>query len=936
MGRNASFGLRLLATTAAMAGVFLVAACDGENLFSVPNGLVGGGAVGDDTEAPTVTITVPRGDSLSAKPIGDSVFVSARVTDNVAVRSVRFSGISQRGDVDLGTDEVVQRFLAKTVILPDVEDTTVTRYLLPTADDVKETVQILVEATDTTGNISTDTVNLILGGPDVDLLDIEDGQTVQAGLNLSARVLAQDPVGIIQVSMEITGAFQASIVKAITPASDSVALDTVVAIPAGIAGEILVSASARNSLDVFGGDGPLTLIVIAGGVGDTIAPLLGHEAVAPQRMELQDEILVTVSGGDDSQGGGVAVAGYTVLGISATRGDTIVRTDSATFSPPRTGTVTTGFTFPVFNVDSLTLPDTMIFEITSWMRDADGNCAAALGADSLAANPCLTLSGGQTVADNRPGGRVIRPIVAGSTVLLPSGGTILDAVVDTLRRNLLLSNLDRDRIEVFRLQDEEFLTSIPVGSEPWGLTLNACAPLSPAAGCGDTLIVGNSGGTNLSMVYLGPDDGLGPAAEDPSRRFLTPDVVLFDVERVLDETGVIRFTVTVLPDPEALSFSDRPQFIARDSTGRSLYSTKVVPTLDQVGTIRKAFQPTGGLQPEVVIFVEHARLNDAEDFTAIAHVDNMVVSNAGGDDQVTITDHVPGDITMPITSITDDVDLAIADLIANTASDVYSVTGSSWNIENVGFTDTTFVAASGDGGWVVFGEGALDPIGRVIMYETATDAISRFIEVTDLVTNAGETVNGIGLNYDGTMGVVRGTNQVSFFTTDLRLQGGPQERQQGGSGAVLHPLHANARSLTNASGEYRPDTHLAFVGSGERTIDIYDTFHFNRTGRIFIRDVIAGPLRAALPFPEDNQDASGTPFQCATTTVTDQTGRAIGSATEIFQGGDTNSPWPADGGAGGSEDRCVVLKLYGTTDVGGVVVIDVRKSDILRDHASRN
>ena len=309
---------------------------------------------------------------------------------------------------------------------------------------------------------------------------------------------------------------------------------------------------------------------------------------------------------------------------------------------------------------------------------------------------------------------------------------------------------------------------------------------------------------------------------------------------------------------------------------------------------------------------------------------------AGADDQVTIVDHVPGDNTVTITSITDEIDLAIADLINNTSSDVYAVTGSKWNVENVGFTDTTLVAASGDGGWVVFGEGAIDPIGRVIMYETATDAISRFIEVTDLITNAGETVKGIGLNYDGTLGVVRGTNQVSFFTTDLRLQGGPLLSLSGGSGAVLHPLHANARSLTNFTGEYRPDTHLAFVGSGEGTVDIYDSFHFFRSGRIFIRDIISGPLRASLPFPEDNQDSSGAPFQCATTTVTDQTGRAIGSAIEIFQGGQFGDPWPADGGAGGTEDRCVVLKLYGTTDAGGVVVIDVRKSDILRDHPFRN
>ncbi len=931
MRRKGSFGLRLLAVTAAMAGVLMVAACDGENLFSIDGGLV----TDADSVPPTVKITSPRGDSLSAKPIGDSVFVSAQITDDVAVRSVRFYGVAFRGDADLGTDEVVERFEEKTVTLADVADTTLTRYLIATADSVKETVQILVEATDTAGNISTDTVALILGGPDVRLFDLEEGQTVQAGLNLSARMIALDPLGIIQVRVDVTGAFQASIVRAITPPTDSVALDTVIAIPAGISGEIQVSASARNNLDVWGGDGPRNLIVVASDVGDTIAPVLKHTAVAAERLELKDQVSVTVAGSDDTQGGGVAAAGYTVLGISSSRGDTIIRADSVSFSPPRTGTVTTGFVFSVFNVDSLSLPDTLIFEVTSWMRDSDGNCGTAVGADSLAAFDCETLSGGQTVADNRVGERVSRVMVAGNTVTLPSGSRIMDAVVDTVRRNLLLSNIGRDRIEVFRLQDEEFLTSIPVGSEPWGITLNTCSPLSPAAGCGDTLIVGNSGGTNLSMVYLGPSDGLGPAAEDPSRRFLTPDVILFVVERSIDDLGFERFAVTVLPDPDGTSFSDRPQYIARDSTGRSLFSTKVVPALDQVGTIRKAFHPTAGLGPETVLFVEHASLEQATGFTSVAHVDEIFVTNAGGDDQVTVQDHTPGDLTSLITSLTGTLEKALADLLAGGESDVYSA-GGVWSIENIGFTDTTLVAASGDGGWVVFGDGAIEPVGRVIMYQVETDQISRSVEVSDLITNAGETVKGIGLNYDGTLGVVRGSNQVSFFTPDLRLQGGPLLSLSGGTGAVLHPLHANSVSLTNLTGEYRPDTHIALVGSGERTIDIYDTFHFFRSGRVYMRDVLSGPLRASLPFPEDNMDSSGAPFQCAALTVTDQTGRTIGSTVEIFQGGDYNNPWPVDGGAGGTEDRCVVLKLYGLTDLGGIVVIDVRKSDVLRDHPSRN
>ena len=42
---------------------------------------------------------------------------------------------------------------------------------------------------------------------------------------------------------------------------------------------------------------------------------------------------------------------------------------------------------------------------------------------------------------------------------------------DTLRRNLYLSNITRSQVEVFRLQAEQFLPAIGVGSQPLGLTL---------------------------------------------------------------------------------------------------------------------------------------------------------------------------------------------------------------------------------------------------------------------------------------------------------------------------------------------------------------------------------------------------------------------------------------------------------------------------------
>ena len=49
------------------------------------------------------------------------------------------------------------------------------------------------------------------------------------------------------------------------------------------------------------------------------------------------------------------------------------------------------------------------------------------------------------------------------------------------------------------------------------------------------------------------------------------------------------------------------------------------------------------------------------------------------------------------------------------------------------------------------------------MYEASSQDVSRVVEVADILTNASETVQGIGLNYDGTLGVARG-DQAYFFT----------------------------------------------------------------------------------------------------------------------------------------------------------------------------
>jgi len=416
--------------------------------------------------------------------------------------------------------------------------------------------------------------------------------------------------------------------------------------------------------------------------------------------------------------------------------------------------------------------------------------------------------------------------------------------------------------------------------------------------------------------------------------------------RLHEESIVINaLDCTPLPQAEQPAFSDRPQFVAVDSFGNVVYSTKT-SAIGNLGTARKAFFTPGWERSEAKIFVEHGLLAPKEDFWAVAHVDSIetAVDTLSVDSlgfaliaaRMALYDHVPGFPDSVISGIARSdqigaVDLASADLVGK-GSDVRVSSGYSWDIASIAFKDTTYVAGSGDGGWVGIGEGGAAPVGRVLMYRASPSTVtglSRWIQVSNLLNNPSEEVRGLGLNYDGTMAVVRGRVAAYFITpADLITQGQtliPLSTR--GSGAALHPLHANARTLDNLSGQYRPDTHLAFVGSGERTVDIIDTQRFTRVGRIYIRDIITGPLRAVLPFPADNAG-----YTCATLPITDRRGNTIGDAVQIYEGGDFARPIAP---AGITDDRCVVMKLFASTSAGGVVVIDVRKADVLKEHPER-
>lgn len=905
---------------ALMAAVVALAACDGPNRFS-------GTPIGTgEARPPEVEIQNPRGDSLSAKPLGDSVLVRAHVSDDQGVDSVRLYGVSFRGDALLGTDEVIGRFNRKTVILPSPRDTIITRWLLAVDDTVKETGYIIAEAFDADGGVSTDTVPLILGGPDVQLLNVTEGQSIQAGLNLNLGVIAKDPQGVVFVEFEMSGAIDTIFSRSISPPGDSIRVDTIFQVPPDVSGSLQIAARARNSLDVVGQDGPLNLTILRAGAGDTIAPTLNLTVSTLPRYELTDSLFLQITGQDDTQGSGIVRAGFTARAISLSTGDTVYQVGETNFAPV-TGSITRQFGFQTFNVDALSLPDTVVYELTGYFIDADGNCAAAVAETGLA-TACQTVNG-RVFAQGRNGFRTTAGHVSGRTVVLPEGGAIADAVIDVPRRNLFLSNPTNGEVQVFRLDTEVFGTAIGAGSEPWGLALTRD---------GDSLWVANSGGTNFSVIDLTTE------FEVPQSRFQTPDVVLFDIEVKESDAG-LRFITSFFPQ-DGNGFTDEGQFVAVDVFGNPIYST-VVNGSAQLGTARKAYFPAGAEASEVKLFTEHGGTSPAEDFWAVANVDAVTVTDVSTTvtdslgnsfetiiSTLTIVDHVPG---FPDQVITGSADLSQLELpgtaaarLAAAGSDITIYTAARWDIPSLGFGDTTYVAASTDGNWVAIGEGARAPSARVLMYQAAqsdTTRLSGVIPVTDFLTNTSERVRGVAVNFDGTLAMARG-DLAYFFSTGLRKEGQAAiQSPELGAGAVFHPLHANYKTQTSPGGVYSPNTHLAFVGSGSRTIDIIDTFRFRRIGSVTIRDIINGPLKATLPFPEDNAGLT-----CATVPVNDRYGNYIGDAVQLYSGATDALPIAADGI---TNDACVVLKVYAVTTAGGVVVVPVRKADVLRDHPAR-
>jgi hypothetical protein len=793
-----------------LAAIALVVSCDQRTPLN-PN-ILGGGSGGGVKGAPVVSI-----DTLQPSPVnvGDSILVAVHVVEDSSIASVQMFGLTVTGSVDLGTLAVSNRYSPITVggFRSGLRDTVIRRYLHPATpvDTSLDSLVVIATATDNSSKTGADTVVVrVVTGPKVNFITPQPGTQLFAGgdMGVTAHATHADGVASLTINVQSQGTWPTPINYSTTGnfplgPKDTTWTGTVnIPLNAPVGGRVLFTASG---IDVNGKPGSIASLTLLVKGQDTTPPLV-TQVVSP-RIELTDSVLVNSSGSSATATIGVIVKDS--VGVE-------IRRDSNPVPTPLNN-VSQWIHLPLTNAEQ-----GRNLRISTFAIDKLGRKGYSVSNGTTVAQPTMSRAWTDTTV-----------VVYGRTYPLPYGGintTVGDIAIDTARGNVFVSNINNNRLEIWQGATKTFASSgIPVGSEPWGMAFGN----SP-----DTLYVANSGGTNISRVFV----GTGTKAEVLSQRILTRNTYAFIVSQTQDvNTG--RITLS-LAGP--VSYSDRPQYLAVSKAGRVFYST--MPTASApAGTIRW-LDPALPVPDPQQIWQYGTSTGSGSAQWVLFNIDSAFITKFTGtikSDILTVYDHPYGQLTGQLVGQDSDVVSAVSKL--GTTSDAQLI--ANLDINTLALTDTTFLAESGDHTWVAFGEGNTGGAGRIMMVNDPCCAMPGFfspgVAVTDLIDNANERVFGVAVDSTGTTLAAHGNE--SYFAAiqnpfHLRLQG-KYNSFDNGAGIAFHPgANGNATVSTD---------RLAFAGSQDGHIEIIDIAYFLQRGRLTLKGNLYGPLRASRPFPGD-------------------------------------------------------------------------------------
>ena len=771
--------------------------------------------------AVTIEITSSTGDGADSVSVRQPMKVHIVASDNAGLSAV-----------------VTRVFLGTVMIHLDSIPTTVKTY--DRVVDIPlsgvrsgQLLTVAVEVSDASGNAAEDLATAVAFDPSGPQLALLAPQTsvIPAG-TYGVKLSVTDSVGITKVGYTAIGAginrSDSTVFSAPQPKSDTVDFRLSVPSNAPVGGIFTVTPFAENVAGLRVTGGALTVRVLQAGA-DEASPLVFQ--TVPPRLETPDSIEITARDAD----GLVRIVGFIAKNTS---GIIVHRSADTLTSPAQQITRQKAFLAPT------SLRGQTLF-ITAYATDVAGHTGYAVPTGATV--PITS----DSVARRDP-----TVYAYGLTFGMASNSLGADIAVDTVRSTVYVSDINRNELRVWNYGTT--LTPRPavsVGSMPWGMAID---------NSGSLLLVANSGGTNISKVNL--------ISRLEEGRVKTANEYIFDVSYSKDpNSGGFRFTVSA-----PIDYSDRPQFIAQSASGALYYSTRPTSAAEP-GTLRKLDNFLDTRNEPRQIWQYASFLNG---HYAIINADavDVIKGQNGVPDEIIICDHKPGNLPTTATCVTNfTVEGAVAALrAAPTNGNVEAV--KDIDVESLALPDTNFVAVGGDRRRVMFGEAnsggragrvmlVLDPAG------TPADGAqySAPMEIVDLTNNASDRVFGVDINRNSSNFAVHGIE--SFFAdSSLRLQG-KYATFNTGAGIAFHPRNVD---------EATPDSlaRVAFVASGDNSIQIVDSYSYRLRGRIPIRENLYGPLRAVEPTAAER-----------------------------------------------AADPSLVVKLFGLTPEG-LVVIDVRRADI--------
>lgn len=679
-------------------------------------------------------------------------------------------------------------------------------------------VTITAEAVDGAGNSSgIDTLIMATGNvppPEVRVLSPTSGSSAVLGKSILVTVMGKTALKIRSLGFETTGpVVRSDSVVYSSPLLDSLTMQDTVVIPANATpGTLTITPFLRDSLGQRA-VGPSITITVQTAAQINSVPVVNAYCTSSQafdnacghglRVEVSDTVHVEA---DDPSG--IAQLGYEVrrtIGGPIDDSATFVSNGQLTFQP-RTFAMRLPYT---------TFPTVAYVQV--FARNANGVRAyakLASGADRI-----------DTVT-----------VVAGVTRPLPLGGEVADALYHQGKDRLYLTNIRRNQVEVFSLVDSSFKSPVIVGSRPWGLT---SWPRDRNGTQGDTLLIANSGGTDISYVDL----NVGTSGAEVFR-YALPNLIAYTVTTVIGAGG-FPFQQRVRFD-----FSDRPQFpaatciVAAGACTEVLMAYTTTPTPGQTqpfdadnGTIRWENLTRG---------VTAAGKTDYR--TSHFFFEPAVGQSAGRSDTLEVVRFDANGIDSTV--------LVPYNQLIGAGPNRYSVV---IRLPELAYRDTTFARNSGNFQRAIFGEGGSASGSRAIAYDvdrgfqpTVTDpgtglqgalatpvtdrGVSPATAVTDFIANAFAQVKGVAINFDGSLSAIR-ADSTYLLNPLLRLQG-ILATTVSNAGLDFHPLNTGPNS-------FPLNTRLVFAASSEPLIEIFDTRCYQRVSSIPIRDPIIGPIKAA-------------------------------------------------------------------------------------------